>query len=495
MGKGIVLFLSLMMLGSGSVVSASADTMTVEQLRADFDDLYRRLESAHFDLFANTPKSRYDRYFDDFRAQLNTPMTLTEAAVFMQRFVALGDIAHAKIDLPYADFRAFREKGGRTFPVALRFHDGAYRISENYSTNKALQYGDRVTSLNGLAIDALESQLGLYLSADTPYMLQGFIEQQLKFLLWLEYGELDSFELCVAGESESPDCHRLAARSREEMQLAESTLPPLLNLDWQRQARVLDGGVAYLRPGPFFNFEGGEDKLWDSEDFAAFIQHSFADFAAAKAKVLLIDVRNNPGGDNSFSDLIVARLAKQAFRFASSFRVKVSAESMAANAERLASRGGASGISAKYAKIYAQNTPGDVIEFPLPYVQPYVQPDSQTDPGTRFDMPVYVLVNRYSYSNAVTFAAMIQDYGLGKIIGEETSDLATTYGAMESFRLPHSGIKVSYPKALIIRPNGDQSSRGVVPDLPLDVPLMQGADDPVLAEAVSQLRRHLQDGV
>jgi hypothetical protein len=39
-------------------------------------------------------------------------------------------------------------------------------------------------------------------------------------------------------------------------------------------------------------------------------------------------------------------------------------------------------------------------------------------------------------------------------MGEQTGDMATTYGAMERFSLPESGIVVTYPKALIIRQNG-----------------------------------------
>ena len=41
-------------------------------------------------------------------------------------------------------------------------------------------------------------------------------------------------------------------------------------------------------------------------------------------------------------------------------------------------------------------------------------------------------------SNVAGMAAQVQDYGFGAFMREPTADLATTYGAVESFTLPHS---------------------------------------------------------
>jgi hypothetical protein len=67
--------------------------------------------------------------------------------------------------------------------------------------------------------------------------------------------------------------------------------------------------------------------------------------------------------------------------------------------------------------------------------------------GRRFTGAVCLLINRQSYSNAVLVAAIAQDYGFATVIGEETADLASTFGAAEKFTLPGTGIEVSFPKA------------------------------------------------
>jgi C-terminal processing protease CtpA/Prc len=60
---------------------------------------------------------------------------------------------------------------------------------------------------------------------------------------------------------------------------------------------------------------------------------------------------------------------------------------------------------------------------------------------------------------------MIQDYRFGRLVGEQTAESPTLFAAAHEFKLPHTGIGVTYPKAFIIRPNGDKALKGVVPDL------------------------------
>ena len=68
------------------------------------------------------------------------------------------------------------------------------------------------------------------------------------------------------------------------------------------------------------------------------------------------------------------------------------------------------------------------------------------------------------------------------------ADLASTLGAMESFTLPRTGIVVGYPKARILRPNGDATARGVVPDVAIATPVGAPATDVVLERLIERMR-------
>jgi C-terminal processing protease CtpA/Prc len=250
-----------------------------------------------------------------------------------------------------------------------------------------------------------------------------------------------------------------------------------------RDAKLLDGHIAYLRPGPFYNVEaktGAEE--WDVSGFREFIDHAFDQFLAAGASRLIIDLRGNPGGDKLFSDVMVAWFAGRPFRFASQFKIKVSAETIAANSARIEHDAAAAGpVSREFAELYARHGIGDLADFAIAETAPRA--------GKRFEGKVFVLIDRQSYSNAVAVAALVQDYRFGVIVGEATSDMATTYGAMEQFALDHTGLKVGYPKARIVRPNGDLRSRGVTPDIAIPVPIVQSPHDEELQHAIAIARR------
>lgn len=443
-------------------------------LRADFRALYDGLQSAHYDLYANTSRAEYDRLFVRMNAELDQPMTPLEAQVFFQRFAAASHVAHARLDFPSAAFGAFREAGGRMFPVSTRIDDGRLFITANMSGLTELSPGDEITAINSQPAAIWIARLRQHISADTDHLAYAQIDQLFGALLWLELGEVDSFTLTLRQADGATARLIVPSRNRTDMRAAAAAAPPTLEIDpTERVARVLPHGIAYLRPGIFLNYPG--DNLYDATAFHAFIDGAFAQFAAAGATNLLIDLRDNPGGDNSFSDHMTAYFADEPFRFTSDFRIRVSPEAAASNAVRLAQAADDS-ISHRLAALYADASPGDIVHFEIALAQP------RTD--RHFNGRVFALINRGSYSNSVSVAAILQDYGFATIIGEPTSDLATTYGAMEQFTLANTGFSVGFPKAYILRPNGDTRVAGVTPDIAIPTPIVQSTADPVLQEAL-----------
>ncbi len=449
-------------------------------LQADLDYLYQSLQAAHVNLYANMDKAEMDREFAARRARLAKPMSAVEARIFFQRFVALGKIAHARIDLPSDAFMAMLEGGGAVFPFDVKVKDSAFFITANDSGLAGIQAGDRLVAINDVPMKEWSRRLAAYESADTETMLHGFFEFKFPFLMWLELGEVEQFKVTVVDAAKTTKTLVVPARDRAFLRAQQQQRTGGLALDGGRSFRVIGDQVGYLRPGPFYNIDG--DNLWDWAPFHAFIDQAFTELTNPTVAALIIDLRDNPGGDNSFSDHMLAWFADKPFRFASRFDVKVSDLTTASNAKRVVPDQPGS-VSARYARAYAERKPGDIFAFPIEAAKPRA--------GKRFTQPVYVLINRHSYSNAVFVAAMVQDYGFGTIVGEETRDLASSYGAMEHFTLPNTGMTVGYPKAHIVRPSGDATIRGVVPDIAIETPLIETEEDVVLAKTVALIRKRL----
>lgn len=458
-----------------------AEPIPVPVLQADFEALYAKLASAHYDLFTNRSKAEYDALFDEMLAGLDSPLPRHDAEIRFQQFVAWGNVAHARIDYDRARYEDYRTNGGKVFPVYLRIVDGLSFVHENYSGNAALEPGSETLAINGTPMTEWLERTSRYLSADTPYIAHSLLEFMFPMYLWEVAGPVDEFVLEIRAEGGDARTVRVPALTAGQIAAHRDAAGNSFALNpTARESRMLDARIAYLRPGPFYNAENPESP-WDTDAFVRFVDDAFREFLDAGATALLIDLRQNPGGDNSFSDPMIAWFATEPFRFASSFRVRSSAEARASNQARLDSNPGqTSGASVFYAKRYAAVPYGETFEYPIPEVRPRE--------GARFEGKVYVLIDRHSFSNAVTAAATIQDYGFGTIIGEKTSDMATTYGAMETFRLPNTGIVVGFPKAHIVRPSGEQRSDGVTPDILIRSPIAPTKHDAVLERALEHIR-------
>ncbi len=462
--------------------SSSTDAWPPAQVLADFDELYPRLRESHYDLYARRPKNEYDRQFKAMRRQFEQAMPRHQVIIGFQKFLAYGRVAHAYCGKYWAPFDQHVASGGRQFPLDFKVVRGKAYVTSNQSDRDEIAIGDEITHINGMAFAEVRARLHGYISADNDYLADTLLEQQVPVAMWFEFGDVPKFDV----HTRKPDgaTHALAVPTvtLNEIAAYRESHKPAPKTDWnQRTWKMLESDVGYLRPGPFYNHGAGAEQMYDTASFAGFIDDAFKGLSAVKVKSLIIDLRNNPGGDNSFSDLMVSWVADEPFKFASEFRIKVSPAAIDSNRKRVeATPGDENSASAKLAAAYAGKKPGEVISYDIPTARPRS--------GERYTGACHVLVNRYSYSNAVNVAALMQDYGFAKILGEETADLATTYGAMETFKLPRTGIDVGFPKALIIRPNGSLAARGVIPDTPIETPLVEGNEDVVLAKAVRAVR-------
>ncbi len=102
----------------------------------------------------------------------------------------------------------------------------------------------------------------------------------------------------------------------------------------------------------------------------------------------------------------------------------------------------------------------------------HVEVLEDTDPSVAYEGPLAVMVDRFSASASEIFAAAIQDYGRGIVVGEQTFGKGTvqTLVDLERFSLSPSapGGRLKLTIAKFYRINGDSTQRhGVMPDIEL----------------------------
>jgi hypothetical protein len=183
------------------------------------------------------------------------------------------------------------------------------------------------------------------------------------------------------------------------------------------------------------------------ERFQSFLKTSFAEIQTQGIKALVIDLRQNGGGDSRLGDALLEYITDQPFRQFSSVSVKVSAQ--------LAAYFTANGWALPWD---ADAALGSVVTEENQWKQPKLNP-------FRFAGKVFILIATPTFSSASAFAATIKDLKLGVLVGEETSGHPTDFGEIYPFPLPNTQLEAGVSSKYWVRPGGFDDGGGVLPDV------------------------------
>jgi C-terminal processing protease CtpA/Prc len=438
------------------VHSQSPKRFSKEEIKSDFKYLRDTLEVVHYNLYAFTKKEVFDSAYKKIESSINDSLTSMHAYRLFQPYLALAKIGECIIYYPFGEYYGnYLGQGGTVIPLNLGFSKGKVFVKDNFSNESQIAQGDEIISFNGKPIKEFMEGVYQFMSGESEYYRDSYLENyKFSRIYWWIYDQCNVFNLEIRKKDGREIKIQLPAISGRGFEGKLSKQYPPHNPP--REFRFINNDIAILYPGEFVNNPGKWDSLsqatrWDNTEFCHFIDSSFSAFRKMKAKSLIIDLRNNLGGSNTFSDHMISYIASKPFGFASKLKVRTSQITKdfwkninIPSVEEL-----------KQAILSHEN--GSRFEVSLPDIQP--QPDS-----LRFTGKVYVLINRFSFSNTTSVASIIEDYKLGKLIGEETPDFVSFYGGTQQFKLPNTQLEVTFPKGLFIRPSGDTTPQSVKPD-------------------------------
>lgn len=456
--KRLLIFFLLMFIVKYDTFSQSLRKFSAEEIKTDLEYLRNALEASHYDFYALADKNVLDSIYNQVERTIKDSLTGIEVFRLFQPYVVLSKMSHCFIDYPWNEyFGNYIHHEGTVFPLNLYFCQNKVFIRANFSGTSLIEPDDELLSLNNKAIDKVLDDIYNYIAGPTSYYKNSQIERNtFARLYWFFYDRCDKFQLKIKKRDGQEIELMLDAISAKEFEEKNSKQASLFRP--YREFYMINN-VAYLHPGGFINanssFDMSDPKTFDNTEFCHFIDSAFTSFIKEGARNLIIDLRYNPGGDNSFSDYMIAYFASKPFSICSKFSIRTSliTKEFWLHYDKQEHQG-------LKEKILSHEN-GTYFDISLPEVKPHS--DSQI-----FNGNVYVLINRYSYSNAASVAATIQDYKFGKIIGEETAEIVSSYGATHKFKLPETQLSVTYPKAFAPRPNGDISQRGVIPDYEIE---------------------------
>lgn len=431
-----------------------------KQVLNDLDYLKNSLITTQYNCYHTITEDAFEKEYHKIKSKITRDsLSLLEATRLLQQLPVLLNNGHTRISFPVQSYINYAQTGGTIFPLEVAIEKGKVLVRKNWSKKSDIQIEDQLISINNQPIQKILETIYSHIAAERIY----FKSAQLEFLTlprlyWLAFGEQKIFEVEIS-KNDRVSTYKLA--SIKAIEDYETKRDDIIKRD--RNIKFLSSSTAYLRPGEF----GG-----DEDQYRKFVDSAFTEIKSKKSKILIIDLRNNPGGDDSFSDYLVSYIANKPFKWCSKFQLKTS--SLLKEHVRKTKD-----TTTSYWKSTLLHEDGEIYEYGFGFYQP--QPKSK-----RFHGNVYVLVNRQSYSQSTVTAAQIQDYNFGKIVGEETAEYPNLYASIFNYQLPETGISVDIAKGKIQRVSGLDNNKGVIPDIYIKDYLLDEKDE-ILEQLLKQV--------
>ncbi|WP_420573875.1 S41 family peptidase [Kordia sp.] len=441
--------------------SQSKTQFSKQQVIDDLQYLSTSIQESHYNLYLYTSEEKFAKNYNTVKNSIQKDsLNLLETTNTLQRVISAVNNGHTEIEFPVQSYREYAMNGGTLFPLEIAFEDNHYLIRKNWSKNGQIRVGSKILSINGRSMNEILEKIYTQISAERLYFKHAKIElYSFPRCYWRVFGQQDEFEVEIAMNHHT---QKYTLKAIDLINDFETKRYEILNakmkLDFYRN-------TAYLNPG---NFAGDESK------FQQFIDASFQKIKEVKAKNLIIDLRNNGGGNDSFSDYLVSYIANKPFKWNAKFEVK----SSQLLKDHIRKNGN---TKSDFSKAILSHENGEVFAYSFKEHQPQNE-------QKRFTGAVFVLVNRQSHSQATVTAAQIQDYNFGIIIGEETAEYSSLCASQFKYTLPNTGIEVKVSKGFMTRINGTIKLKGVQPEVVIKDHLLDENDE-ILTETLAIIRQ------
>jgi C-terminal processing protease CtpA/Prc len=310
-----------------------------------------------------------------------------------------------------------------------------------------------LVSIDKTPIWNIINELFNYISGETNYYKNSYIEKtSLPLMLWLTHKHKHSYK--IETNDKNGITHNLEIKTIRGIKYFNGRQQ---SDPFTRKLHFFDS-IAYLTPGSFYNTseELLSKSTFDTRSYLQFLENSFTEIKNRKSENLIIDLRNNEGGMSLFSMPLVTYFADTLFM--SNMNVTYKTSQITKKGLQVLPDSILSGDDILLKNNLLSHQNGEL--FDMTSKELYCP----VNDSIRFKGNVYILINRFTNSEAIVISSLIQDYEFALLVGEITPNTATQYASIQQFELPNTKLKISYPRAYLERKKGETSLIGVMPD-------------------------------
>lgn len=450
-----------------------------EQLLDDAGLIFTAIEAIHPDPYHAFDPSAAALARHTLEDLLRDGMTRLEFWRLAAPVVAHFRDGHTRLGAPEEEWNHVWSTGSNVFPLVLAFEGSGATVRADLSGDGFLPPGTRIRRINGRPVAELVREGTATLSFERDAVRLWALNRRQTaniFFVWGWTGPFGVAAELVSGEA------------------VTATLPAISSEAWLSAAEAAGLRAAGPSPPPYsFSIEADGQLGYldfrshsDPVAFKRFLEEAFSALREHSPRALLIDLRHNAGGSSELNDPLVEYLTDRPVRQFSRMNVRASAAVKEQHRARLPRP--IRWLPAGAFRLLHRDL-GALLSAPDGAIVHWIPEETSAGRNRlRWHGPVFALVGLNTFSAAADLAAMLQDYELATIVGEETGGLASSYGDFLRMPLPHSQLTLDVSTKFYLRPSGVVDRRGVVPDL-LVPATGDGdlSDDPAIQQIVEVL--------
>ncbi|RPH34158.1 MAG: hypothetical protein EHM93_02030 [Bacteroidales bacterium] len=370
------------MIGERKKVEEKPIKLSRVQLLADIDQAYSILTKNHPAIDDFISKKDFDLLFDKAKNQVNNGMTDLEFYCMLAPIISSIGCGHTTLLAPLSFSREIEHK---LVPVHLNIVDSNALISTLISEKDSIELGAELLAINGKPIEGIIQSLLLLFSSDGNRKGYKYSKMSLYFSTYYSvmFGETPEYLLTIKAADQKVKDIKVSGVGLRKYNASRENSPMV---SWNF---IEDKSAVHLIIKAFH----------DVEVFKKSIDTVFTQIFSKGAKNLIIDVRNNSGGDPYCATHLLS---------------------------------------------YILPNPIPYFKESYPDYEDLIKPIKLQD--KRFTGSVVFLVDGGCFSTTGHFLALVKYHKVGKIVGSETSGTYTCNDDHRYADLKNSRVQLQYAR-------------------------------------------------
>ena len=402
----------------------------------DLEFLNQKVAHIHPKLLDPKELEQWKNLFVSIEKNLPDSITYNDAYIKVSNILATLHDGHSYFLFSYAERTKYMQNGGITMPFTVRLVKDKIYINQYFGDNQSEKFsGTEILTINSIPSGEILRKMRNLSGSVSTYDVEHYFGPYF----WMFWGEQPEYRISVAHADSIFSITTKGVSTTEFFALKRKYYPEKVPKDYELTF-VEPNSTAVLKIKRFV------------DDLAPFLRHAFDTVKYKNSKNLIIDVRNNPGGNSRSVDSLLSYMISRPYTQYSSIRLRVSDE---------------------VKDYYQKNKPGVyqlIAPLPADTIYRFDENELISSPIPKsnfFAGNIFVLTNNQTFSAAATFTGVVKEYQLGKVIGQPTGELIFYYADYLKFCLPHMGIEFSVSPKEFVQHGGVSLNQGVIPDISL----------------------------